>query len=322
MEHLGEKQAAGEYAYKKFRGVMEPCRLYSITLDDDYNYNTIRFQKADGDLVASDNVTLSEHSSSEATRANWNGVGNGTLHHADAAGDLSVDYVQVYQSGNKTFLPVDRSNYSFVIGSAFMVQQAGFMTLNQATHSPLLAPKRAASVQPTAIQIAREGQPFSDQLFISADEMAGQGYTQGVDVAKAGNIGNVNVPQIWTNAYNSKLCAHEAQLINGEASYTLSLYTPANGSYTLTSKNIPEGYTLYLTQNGNRIWDLSERYVLDLTKGTATEYGLLLVENYKMPTAVENIGSKADETQKIMHNGILYILRNGKVFNAQGARVK
>ena len=86
--------------------------------------------------------------------------------------------------------------------------------------------------------------------------------------------------------------------------------------------NIPEGYTLYLTQNGNTIWDMSDRYTIDLNKGTTTEYGLLLVENYKMPTAVENIGSKADETQKIMRNGILYILRNGKVFNAQGARVE
>ena len=320
MEHLGEKQAAGEYAYKKFRGVMEPCRLYSITLDPQNNYNTIRFQKADGDLVADNSVTLnSYYSAVDDKHANWNGVGNGTLHHADAG--LSVA-IQVYQSGNKTFLPVSPTAYSLVIGSAFMVQQTGTMTLNQATHDKLLAPRRAASVQPTAIQIASEGQPFSDQLFISADEMAGQVYTQGADVAKAGNIGNVNVPQIWTNAYNSKLCAHEAQLINGEASYTLSLYAPANGSYTLTSKNIPEGYTLYLTQNGNRIWDLSERYVLDLTKGTATEYGLLLVERYNAPTAVENIGSKADETQKIMHNGILYILRNGKVFNAQGARVK
>ncbi len=325
MEHLGEKQAAGQYAYKKFRGVMEPCRLYSITLDPQNNYNTIRFQKADGDLVAGNEVTLNTYASTvDDKHANWNGVGNGTLHHADAAGGLSVGYVQVYQSGNKTFLPVERSNYSFVIGSAFMVQQAGSMTLTQATHSPLLAPKREASVQPTAIQIASEGQPFSDQLFISADEMAGQGYTQGVDVAKAGNIGNVNVPQIWTNAYNSKLCAHEARLINGQARFDLSLYAPADGSYTLISSRIPEDKTLYLTYNGKAIWNLSvgETYTLDLNQGTTTEYGLLLVENYKMPTAVENIGSQADETQKIMHNGILYILRNGKVFNAQGAVMK
>ncbi len=322
MEHLGDKQAAGQYAYKKFRGVMQPNKLYSITLDDDYNYNTVRFQKTnDGALVASDEVTLNTYASTvDDKHANWNGVGNGTLHHADAG--LSVATIQVYQSGEKTFLPVNKNQYSLVIGSAFMVQQTGTMTLSQATHSPLLAPRRDASAQATAIQIAREGKPFSDQLYITADELAGQGYTQGVDVAKAGNIGNVNVPQIWTNAYNSKLCAHEAQLIDGEAQYTLSLYAPANGTYTLTSKNIPEGYTLYLTQNGNKLWDMSDTYVLDLTKGTTTEYGLLLVENYKMPTAVDNIFSNTDETTKIMRNGILYILQNGKVFNAQGARVK
>ncbi len=322
MEHLGDKQAAGQYAYKKFRGIMQPNKLYSITLDDDYNYNTIRFQKtSDGALVASNEVTLNTYASTvDGKHANWNGVGNGTLHHADAG--LSVATIQVYQSGEKTFLPVNKNQYSLVIGSAFMVQQTGTMTLSQASHDKLLAPRRDASAQATAIQIAREGKPFSDQLYITADELAGQGYTQGVDVAKAGNIGNVNVPQIWTNAYNSKLCAHEAQLIDGEAQYTLSLYAPANGTYTLTSKNIPEGYTLYLTQNGNKLWDMSDTYVLDLTKGTTTEYGLLLVENYKMPTAVDNIFSNTDETTKIMRNGILYILQNGKVFNAQGARVK
>lgn len=320
MEHLGEKQAAGEYAYKKFRGVMEPCRLYSITLDDDYNYNTIRFKKADGAIAAGNEVTLNAYAG-EAKHANWNGVGNGTLHHADVEVS-TVGYIQVYQSGTKTFLPVDRGQYSLVVGSAFMIQQAGTMTLNQASHDKLLAPRRAASVQPTAIQIASEGQPFSDQLFISADETAGQGYTQGVDVAKAGNIGNVNVPQIWTNAYDSKLCAHEAQLINGQAAYALSLYAPANGTYTLTSKNIPEGYTLYLTQNGNKIWDMSDAYVIDLTKGTTNEYGLLLVERYNAPTGIENGEWTNGEAQKVLRNGVLYIIRNGEVFNAQGAVMK
>ena len=321
MEHLGDKQAAGEYPYKKFRNVMQPNRLYSITLDASHNYNTIRFQKTnDGALVAGDAVTLNAYAGDE-THQNWNGVGNGTLHHADAG--LSVSTIQVYQSGEKRFLAVNPTEYSLVVGSAFMVQQTGTMTLNQATHDALLAPRRAASAQqPTAIQIASEGKPLSDQLFISADELAGQGYTQGVDVAKAGNIGNVNVPQIWTNAYDSKLCAHEAQLINGQAAYALSLYAPANGTYTLTSKNIPEGYTLYLTQNDSKIWDMSDAYVIDLTKGTTNEYGLLLVERYNAPTGIENIGGNADETIKIVRNGVLYIIRNGEVYDAQGARVK
>ena len=321
MDYNGAKQALGQYPYKKFSGVMLPNQLYSITLDDEYNYNTLRMQKtADGALVASDNVTLNAYTG-DATHQNWNGVGNGTLHHADAD-DLSSIYVQVYQSGDKTFLPVEKSEYSFVVGTAFMVQEAGSMTLNQATHTALLAPKRYADVPATAIQIAREGQPFSDQLFITASETGGQTYTPGVDLAKAGDLGSANVPQIWTTAYNSPLCVHEAQLIDGEASYNLSLYAPASGTYTLTSLNIPEDYTLYLTQNGTTLCNLSETYTLDLNKGVTTEYGLLLAERQQTPTGIDAISSQPSEIRKIMCNGVLYILHNGKVYNAQGAKVK
>ena len=95
MEYFGEKQAQGQYPYKKFSGVMQPNKLYTITLDDDYNYNTLRMQKtADGALVASDEVTLNAYAGGDAINENWNGVGNGTLHHADAG--ISGNYIQVY----------------------------------------------------------------------------------------------------------------------------------------------------------------------------------------------------------------------------------
>lgn len=322
MEYFGEKQAQGQYPYKKFSGVMQPNKLYSITLDNSYNYNTLRMQKtADGALVASESVTLSAYTGGDAINANWNGVGNGTLHHADAG--ISGNYIQVYQSGDRTFLTVDKNGYSLVVGSAFMVQETGTMILNQANgNKPLLAPSRYESAPATAIQIASEGKPFSDQLFITASETGGLAYTPGVDVAKAGELGSASVPQIWTNAYNSSLCVHEAQLINGKAQYKLSIYAPAAGTYTLTSKNIPADYSLYLTQNGMIVSGLSDTYTLDLSKGITTEYGLLLIEIYNSPTAIDNTQTDKIQTTKIIRNGVLYILHNGKVYNAQGAMVK
>ena len=323
MEYLGERKALGQYPYQKFRGEMQPNQLYSITLDNRDNYNTVRFRKtADGELVADDNVTLHAYAGS-GVFDNLNGVGNGTLHHADA-GNLSVGFVQVYQSGDKTFLTVDKTQYSFVVGTAFMVQETGTMTLNQANpEHNLLAPARQASAPATAIQIAREGQPFSDQLFISASETGGQAYTPGTDLAKAGDLGSANVPQIWTTAYNNPLCVHEAQLINGEASYNLSIYAPAADTYTLTSQNIPADYSLYLTQNGTMLTELNGTYTFDLSKGITTEYGLLLVETYKTPTGIEESGIRSQESgiRKILHNGVLYILHNGKIYNAQGGKV-
>lgn len=321
MEFLGDNKAEGKYAYKKFRGVMQPNKLYSITLDCSYNYNLIRFQKTNsGALVADESMALPGHVGAEATKNNWNGVGNGTLHHVNIGG-VGAPTIQVYQSGDKSFLPVTISDHSLAIGTAFMIQGTETMVFSQANHA-LLAPSREANTQPMTVQIAREEQPFSDQLFIGADELAGQGYMQGVDVAKAGDLGSAKVAQIWVNAYNSKLCAHEAQLINGRAKYALSLYAPADGTYTLTGMNIPEGSTLYLTKNNKVIWNLGYTCDLDLTKGTSTEYGLLLVESPQISTGVDEIHSDAEGAKKIMHNGILYILRNGKVFNAQGAVMK
>lgn len=320
MEYFGDKQAQGQYPYKKFSGVMQPKKLYTITLSD---YNTLRMQKtADGALVAGDEVTLNAYQEGDATNANWNGVGNGTLHHADAG--ISGKFIQVYQSGERTFLTVDKNGYSLVVGTAFMVQQeGGTMMLNQANgNKPLLAPSRYESAPATAIQITSEGKPFSDQLFITASETGGQAYTPGVDVAKAGELGSANVPQIWTNAYNSSLCVHEAQLINGKAQYKLSIYAPVAGTYTLTSKNIPADYSLYLTQNGMIVSELSDTYTLDLSKGITTEYGLLLTEIYNSPTGIENTQTDKIQTTKIIRNGVLYILHNGKVYNAQGAMVK
>ncbi len=40
------------------------------------------------------------------------------------------------------------------------------------------------------------------------------------------------------------------------------------------------------------------------------------------PTAIENVAKEVEGSQKVMQNGILYIIRDGKVYNAQGTQVK
>jgi hypothetical protein len=40
------------------------------------------------------------------------------------------------------------------------------------------------------------------------------------------------------------------------------------------------------------------------------------------PTAIENAVKETAGTQKVMLNGIMYIIRDGKAYNAQGTQVK
>ena len=100
--------------------------------------------------------------------------------------------------------------------------------------------------------------------------------------------------------------------------------TPAAGTYSLSAEAI-EGADLYVTYEGQIVWNLSlGDYELDLTRGTTTGYGLLLVaQPNQMPTGLDTTeGVSGDAVQKILLNGQLYILRDGHLFDAVGHEMK
>lgn len=326
MEHQGALQALGQYPYKKFTGTMQPSRLYTITLDDDYNYSTIRFRKASGaDLVSGNSVELYAYSGDE-THANWNGVGNGTLHHADAG--VSVEYVQVYNTGDKTFSAKRTDEVSLVVGTAVMVQATGTMTLSESASHPLLAPARVAAEasETYAIELRQEATQRADRLFYSASEEAEGEYTIGSDLLKAGNIGNVQVPQLWINAFGQKLCVHQAEIIDQQAESSLSLYAPVAGEYTLEITNMPDSENeLYLTEDGRPIWNLTQSAVtLDLESGINSKYGLRIVVQPVQTVVTDLWGAKQQgaETFKYIDRGILYLRANGRTIDATGCVVR
>ena len=63
--------------------------------------------------------------------------------------------------------------------------------------------------------------------------------------------------------------------------------------------------------------------IMSLGKGTMNNYGLMLLQASRMPTGVENVESKDDEkAQKIILNDHLYILRDSRMYDATGKKVK
>ena len=47
-----------------------------------------------------------------------------------------------------------------------------------------------------------------------------------------------------------------------------------------------------------------------------------IMTTQQTPTEIENIDSPENDNQKIIRNGVLYILRGEKIYNAQGQLVK
>jgi len=59
-----------------------------------------------------------------------------------------------------------------------------------------------------------------------------------------------------------------------------------------------------------------------LTNLIGESESLIIVSNIHLPQGVESIQHSAFSIQKVIRNGMLFIERNGKIYNAQGQRVK
>ena len=86
-----------------------------------------------------------------------------------------------------------------------------------------------------------------------------------------------------------------------------------------------EDYALYLTYNGEAIWNLSEgAYTANLNKGTDANYGLRI--SAKAPQVVtgvdEAIVDAQGETRKVLINNQVFIIRGEKVYTIDGQLVK
>ena len=329
MSHYGELRAKDEYAWKKFRGIMQPGVFYVITVGNT-DYKTLRFKKvADEALVASSSVAVSPFPTQTGNNADgaWNGIGNPNL----AISNLStaVTLMQFYDHKTNTFIGRNHS-VNLVVGSAFFIQYNGGETVSipvgTTDYEGVLAPRReqkAVEEMIYEVQLTNVATgELEDNVFLTAREDATNEYEIGRDVAKL-SMGTAKCAQMWIPAYGTKLCAADFQLVNDKAEYPLTLNAPSAGTYSISMVE-NDAATIYLTYEGSIIWNLSMgTYELDLNKGTTNGYGLLL--NAKMPmtpTGVDEVQSDKVQCTKVVIDEHVYILRGGQMYDVTGKAVK
>ena len=117
---------------------------------------------------------------------------------------------------------------------------------------------------------------------------------------------------------------HELAWQGDEASCAISLYAPQTGEYVLTAKQPTDGTEVYLTYNGQVLWNLtSSEYVLSLEKGTTTAYGLQIVKTPAITTGVDQIDVKGQTMRKVLMNDKIYIITpEGAMYDVLGKGVK
>ena len=321
FEYDGSKRATtGVTGWKRAQGKMKAGVACLIGFNESQP-TTIRLKAASTTLSNPGTIDLKEYASASDANANWNGVANPTLHYTTL--DKDAQYFNNNTRGWETCTP---SANSFVVGSAFFVHSKDDITLsNTINNSGLRAPKHYEdeNLYEVGVRITSTTDQYStNNMYVRASEEAQTSYQAGHDLQTL-NGETAACALIYAKNYGMRLAIEEAPIVNGEASYEIGMYAPANGEYRIEANDTYDNADLYLTQNGTIIWNLSmSEYTVDLNKGTTNGYGLLL--RAKAPavvTGVDQIDAKAG-AQKVIIDEHVYILRGGQMYDVNGKMVK
>ena len=321
MDYHGDIRAQGKYGWKKFRGTLVPGTFYLMTVDG--NRTTYRMKmKAGSNVVADNKKDFYKYAASgegQATDAGWNGIGNPTL----AYGQVNVA-VQVLDPVHYVYETKNANSCNFIVGTPFFYQASanGTIAMEDASGTTYYAPIRKAVKTTEQIKVSLANENYTDNLFISASEDATNNYQIGKDLVKMTMTNTPIVPQIFGVAYKTQLSMVHAPLVGDRANYTLNLYAPADGEYTISAQQT-EDAIVYLTYEGSPIWNITAgEYNCDLQKGNNSGFGLMLVRRApQVTTDIEGANQSQNGVRKLLINGQLFIEKEGKLFNVTGQRL-
>ena len=329
LRHNGSERAKGKSEWDYEQGTLRPGKFYMITVSAE-QYATLVLRKKDGAPITQEtNINLQAYALNGGKTGDegWNGLGNMRLYHINI-GTTATDKALIYHHSTNSFEAVYLDRTSFVVGSPFFLHTDGeesVVNMTAATHSMFYAPVREENRQDEfVVRLGRSTDTYSDQLYVSATDDATNTYQAEQELTKA-SMGNAKVAQMSVSGYGLQLCDAAFPLAeDGTAFFPLNLTSPKAQSLQLYVHQEVEGQTLYLTYEGTPVWNLSESaYTIDLNKGNNNAYGLLLRQNApQSATGIDDHSASEVKTDKLIRNGVLYMLRDGVLYDAQGKRVQ
>ena len=305
----------------------------------------IRFTKVSGtDFFYKGNVHLDENGSTSEYNVNngWNAMSNPMPFHATMTNGPTVGYVHNGgEIGNDGYVKYNLVGGKFIVGKTVYVQAGeGGDNVTPVLADGEVGPIVAAAPMRRMKATDKKYMALEDYYTVVISDAAGNKggdicvlpeedkenkYVIGHDLAQFGM--SAAIPQIWVNRYDTKLALNTTALFNETAEFPMGVYAPTAGEYTISLNAQPsDEYNVYLTRDGQAIWNLSDgAFTADLKAGIQSNYGLRLTVN-KAPQVVtgvdEAIVDAQGETRKVLINNQVFIIRGEKVYTIDGQLVK
>ena len=242
-------------------------------------------------------------------------------------------FLYAWNMTDNTLTPQSTTKFNFKTMHAYLVQNGGEIHWSAVSATPnqpsnIVARRQAADEVKNyewKLTLSRNEQ-IEDQAFVrlSDDEQVTTEFDFNQDLSKEFNYGRSD---IYTLIGYEKAAANSLPFSEQTTLIPLGLSIEYNGDYTIAMPGRMEniGVTLIDTESNTRT-NLSAgmEYTLTLNKGDYNNRFFIEISPIQQtPTDIEYVeNSHDDQARKVLIDNILYIVRDGQIFDARGARVK
>ena len=261
------------------------------------------------------------------------GVGSGEIEFANKAwvkDSLKLKFIYDGNLADNSLTPKAVKDFEFKAMHAYVVQYCGDVTFTtSATPAPASVAARTYAEEPIDVdfrlELNKDG-VVEDQTFISMtnNEDASADFVFGEDMSKEFNSNRAN---IYTFIGTEWVAGNTLPLTNQTTIVPVGVKIAADGEYTFS---IPEGtygvgITLIDNEAGARVNLGLMDYTVTLAAGQIDDRFVLEISPIsQISTDVEAVtgdGLQVTGARKIMIDGLLYIVKDGVVYDAQGRRL-
>lgn len=243
-------------------------------------------------------------------------------------GHVGPNFLYEWNPDDNTVTARSGVGYTYKAMHAYLVQYCGVITWTTSV-SPAAAPRRNPAYRGNyefRLEILQNDEAV-DQTFVklSDEEAVTTSFEFNYDLSKEFNKNRSN---IYTLIGTEPAAGNVLPLTDQTTVVPVGVIAKTDGDYTFSIPDGTEGIGVTLIDNetGIRTSLSAVDYTINLSAGTYDNRFLLEISPIKhVATDIETVNEEGVATngaRKIMIDGLLYIVKDGKVFDAQGRQVK
>lgn len=241
---------------------------------------------------------------------------------------IGPKFLYTWNMDDNTLTATSGAGYRYHAMHAYMVQYGGNVRWVTSASPAGIVARSTYSEEPTEVEFRLEiqqNEKMIDQTFIalSNDETVSADFQFGEDMSKDFNARNAN---IFTKIGTTFAAGNTMPMTDQKTIVPVGVVVKKTGEYTFS---IPDGtngigITLIDEETGIRTSLSALDYTIELAAGDYTERFWLEISPVKgAETGIDpGVDARENGVRKVMIDGILYIIRDGKMYDARGARVE